>query len=139
RVMAFVITIMGVFFALKIPATGVLLLLAFDLSFAGLVVPLAGGLYWRKATWQGALACIILGSLTRLILFVLMPTAFGIDNTLLYIPNSILTTDFDGFPTLVSPLIGLAAFIIVSMMTGKNRATREYVNPEAREAQLYHR
>ena len=139
RVMAFVITIMGVFFALKVPATGVLLLLAFDLSFAGLVVPLAGGLYWRKATWQGALACIILGSLTRLILFVLMPTAFGIDNTLLYIPNSILTTDFDGFPTLVSPLIGLAAFIIVSMMTGKNRATREYVNPEAREAQLYHR
>lgn len=139
RVMAFVITIMGVFFALKIPATGVLLLLAFDLSFAGLVVPLAGGLYWRKATWQGALACIILGSLTRLILFVLMPTAFGIDNTLLYIPNSILTTDFDGFPTLVSPLIGLAAFIIVSMMTGKNKTTREYVNPEAREAQLYHR
>ncbi|MEL6908921.1 MAG: sodium:solute symporter family protein [Cyanobacteria bacterium J06598_4] len=139
RVMAFVITIMGVFFALKVPATGVLLLLAFDLSFAGLVVPLAGGLYWRKATWQGALACIILGSLTRLILFVLMPTAFGIDNTLLYIPNSILTTDFDGFPTLISPLIGLAAFIIVSMMTGKNKATREYVNPEARETQLYHR
>ncbi|MEO1340483.1 MAG: sodium:solute symporter family protein [Cyanobacteria bacterium J06635_13] len=139
RVMAFVITIMGVFFALRIPATGVLLLLAFDLSFAGLVVPLAGGLYWRKATWQGALACIILGSLTRLILFVLMPTAFGIDNTLLYIPNSILTADFDGFPTLISPLIGLAAFIIVSMMTGKNKATREYVNPEARETQLYHR
>ncbi|MEO0925730.1 MAG: sodium:solute symporter family protein [Cyanobacteria bacterium J06643_13] len=139
RVMAFVITIMGVFFALKVPATGVLLLLAFDLSFAGLVVPLAGGLYWRKATWQGALACIILGSLTRLILFVLMPTAFGIDNTLLYIPNSILTTDFDGFPTLISPLIGLAAFIIVSMMTGKNKVTREYVNPEARETQLYHR
>jgi len=139
RVMAFVITIMGVFFALKVPATGVLLLLAFDLSFAGLVVPLAGGLYWRKATWQGALACIILGSLTRLILFVLMPTAFGNDNTLLYIPNSILTTDFDGFPTLISPLIGLAAFIIVSMMTGKNKVTREYVNPEARETQLYHR
>ncbi|MEL7009799.1 MAG: sodium:solute symporter, partial [Cyanobacteria bacterium J06588_4] len=58
---------------------------------------------------------------------------------LLYIPNSILTTDFDGFPTLISPLIGLAAFIIVSMMTGKNKATREYVNPEARETQLYHR
>ncbi len=123
RVMAFVITIMGVFFALKVPATGVLLLLAFDLSFAGLVVPLAGGLYWRKATWQGALSCIVLGSLTRLIFFVLMPTAFGIDNTLLYIPNNILTADFDGFPTLISPLVGLAAFIIVSMMTGKNKAT----------------
>ena len=139
RVMAFVITIMGVFFALKVPATGVLLLLAFDLSFAGLVVPLAGGLYWSKATWQGALACIILGSLTRLIFFVLMPTAFGIDNTLLYIPNNILTTDFDGFPTLISPLVGLGAFIIISMMTGKNKPTREYVNPKAKETQLYRR
>ncbi len=139
RVMAFVITIMGVFFALKVPATGVLLLLAFDLSFAGLVVPLAGGLYWQKATWQGALACIILGSLTRLIFFVLMPTAFGIDNTLIYIPNNILTADFDGFPTLISPLVGLAAFIIISIMTGKNKATREYVNPKVRETQLYRR
>ena len=127
RLMAFVITAMGVFFALKVPQTGVLLLLAFDLSFAGLVVPLAGGLYWRGATWQGALSCIILGSLTRLILFVLMPTAFGIDNTLLYIPNNIFTADFDGFPTLISPLVGLAAFMIISNLTRGNKPTRERV------------
>ncbi|MEM9509300.1 MAG: sodium:solute symporter family protein, partial [Cyanobacteria bacterium P01_E01_bin.35] len=135
RVMAFVITIMGVFFALKVPATGVLLLLAFDLSFAGLVVPLAGGLYWSKATWQGALSCIILGSLTRLIFFILMPTAFGIDNTLLYIPNSIFTQDFDGFPTLISPLVGLAAFIIISQLTGGNKESRKSVRSQEREAQ----
>jgi Na+/proline symporter len=126
RLMAFVITAMGVFFALKVPQTGVLLLLAFDLSFAGLVVPLAGGLYWRGSTWQGALSCIILGSLTRLIFFVLMPTAFGIDNTLLYIPNNIFTADFDGFPTLISPLVGLAAFMIISNLT-RNKSTRERV------------
>ncbi|MEM6612766.1 MAG: sodium:solute symporter family protein [Cyanobacteria bacterium P01_C01_bin.72] len=136
RVMAFVITIMGVFFALKVPATGVLLLLAFDLSFAGLVVPLAGGLYWNKATWQGALSCIILGSLTRLIFFVLMPTTFGIDNTLLYIPNNIFTVDFDGFPTLISPLVGLAAFVIISNLTGGTKATRTRVNSEEREASM---
>ena len=139
RVMAFVITIMGVFFALKVPATGVLLLLAFDLSFAGLVVPLAGGLYWSKATWQGALSCIVLGSLTRLIFFVLMPTTFGIDNTLLYIPNSVFTADFDGFPTLISPLLGLAAFIIISNLTGGVKATRAKVYSEEREASIYRR
>ena len=133
RVMAFVITAMGVFFALKVPQTGVLLLLAFDLSFAGLVVPLAGGLYWKKSTWQGALSCIILGSLTRLIFFVLMPTAFGIDNTLLYIPNNIFTPDFDGFPTLISPLVGLAAFMIISNLTRGNKPTRERVRSEERE------
>ena len=122
RFMAFVITLMGVFFAVKVPQTGILLLLAFDLGFAGLLVPLAGGLYWSKATWQGALSCIVLGSLTRLIFFVLMPTAFGIDNTLLYIPNDIFTPDFDGFPTLISPLVGLAAFIIVSSLTKGSKA-----------------
>ena len=139
RVMAFIITLLGVIFALKVPQTGVLLLLAFDLSFAGLVVPLAGGLYWSKSTWQGALSCIILGSLTRLIFFALMPTAFGIDNTLLYIPNSIFTADFDGFPTLISPLVGLAAFVIVSNLTGGSRKTRERVGSQEREIPVYRR
>jgi Na+/proline symporter len=117
RTMAVVITLLGIFFALRVPQTGVLLLLAFDLGFAGLLVPLTGGLFWPKATREGALACIIVGSLTRLILFMLMPTTFGIDNTLLYIPNTLFTPDFDGIPTLVSPLIGLAVFLIVSNKT----------------------
>lgn len=139
RVMAFVITTLGVLFALRVPQTGVLLLLAFDLGFAGLVVPLAGGIYWNKSTWQGALACIILGSLTRLVFFVLMPTTFGIDNTLLYIPNGIFTADFDGFPTLISPLIGLAAFIIISNLTGGRRKSRQRIRTEEKEVTAYHR
>ena len=119
RIMALVMTLMGVFFALRVPETGVLLLLAFDLGFAGLLVPLAGGLYWSKATWQGALACIIIGSLTRLVFFALVPVTFGIENTLLHIPNDIFTDAFDGFPTLISPLIGLVVFVVISNLTYK--------------------
>ncbi|MGB0562395.1 MAG: sodium:solute symporter family transporter, partial [Spirulinaceae cyanobacterium] len=119
RLMAIVITALGVFFAIKIPQTGVLLLLAFDLGFAGLIVPLTGGLFWPRATWQGAIACIVIGSATRLLFFVLMPTMFGVDNTLLYIPNPWFTLDFDGFPTLISPLIGLIVFLVVSHFTYK--------------------
>ena len=117
RLMAVVITAVGVFLGLRVPQTGVLLLLAFDMSFAGLVVPLIGGLFWPKATWQGAIACIAVGSLSRLIMFALMPTMFGVDNTLLYIPNSLMSSTFDGFPTLISPLLGLAAFVLVSQFT----------------------
>ncbi|MEM8809452.1 MAG: sodium:solute symporter, partial [Cyanobacteria bacterium P01_G01_bin.38] len=117
RLMAVVITLLGVFFAIQIPQTGVLLLLAFDLGFAGLVVPLTGGLFWARATWQGALACIIVGSLTRLFFFVLMPTMFGAENTLAYIPNGLFSDTFDGFPTLISPIIGLIVFVVVSNMT----------------------
>ncbi|ESA34680.1 sodium:solute symporter [Leptolyngbya sp. Heron Island J] len=116
RVMAIVITLLGVFFAMRIPQTGVLLL-AFDLGFAGLVVPLTGGLFWLRSTWQGALACIIVGSLTRLFFFVMMPTMFGVDNTLLYIPNPLFQSSFDGFPTLISPLIGLVVFVVVFHLT----------------------
>ena len=136
RATGFVVSVLGVIFALKVPQTGVLLLLAFDLSFAGLVVPMAGGIYWNRSTWQGALSCIVLGSLTRLIFFVLMPTTFGIDNTLLYIPNNIFTADFDGFPTLISPLVGLAAYIIVSNLTGGSKSTKQRVHSQERQ-QVY--
>ncbi|MDY6805739.1 MAG: sodium:solute symporter family protein [Cyanobacteriota bacterium] len=121
RFMAFGITSLGVLFAVLVPQTGILLLLAFDLGFAGLLVPLAGGLYWPKANKYGALACVFAGTGTRLILFVMMPTMFGSDNTLLYLKNSIFTADFDGFPTLISPLVGLAAFIGVSLLTSGGR------------------
>ncbi|MEM7769116.1 MAG: sodium:solute symporter family protein [Cyanobacteria bacterium P01_A01_bin.37] len=117
RIMAAFITLMGVFFALRVPQTGSLLLLAFDLGFAGLVVPLTGGLFWPRATWQGAMACIIVGSLTRLVFFILMPTMFGTANTLLYLPNTLLTADFDGIPTLISPIVGLITFVVVSNLT----------------------
>ncbi|WOD38531.1 sodium:solute symporter family protein [Nodosilinea sp. E11] len=119
RLMAVVITVLGVVLGLRVPQTGVLLLLAFDMSFAGLVVPLLGGLFWAKATRQGALACIAVGSLSRLLMFALMPTMFGVDNTLLYFPNGLFTADFDGFPTLISPLLGLVAFVAVSLLTYK--------------------
>ncbi|MGF1516107.1 MAG: sodium:solute symporter family protein [Elainellaceae cyanobacterium] len=117
RTMAFVVMMLAVFLALRVPQNGLLLLLAFDLGFAGLLVPLAGGLFWPKATAAGALACIVAGSLTRLVLFVLTPTAFGIDNNLLYLPNNFLGADFDGLPTLLSPLLGFVVFVTVSLLT----------------------
>ena len=117
RLMAIVITLLGIFLGLRVPQTGVLLLLGFDLGFAGLVVPLLGGLFWSRSTRQGALACIVAGSMTRLLLFALMPTMFGVDNTLFYIPNGLLSESFDGFPTLISPLVGLIAFVVVSNLT----------------------
>lgn len=135
RLMAVVITLLGIFFAIRVPQTGVLLLLAFDLGFAGLVVPLAGGLFWPKATRQGALACIIIGSATRLVLFALMPVMFGADNTLLYIPNEIFTSAFDGFPTLISPIVGLTVFIVVSNFTYRPPTPEQQI--EAMERQMH--
>ena len=54
-----------------------------------------------------------------------MPTMFGVDNTLLYIPNSLFTIDFDGFPTLISPIVGLIAFLVVSNLTYRPQSPEE--------------
>lgn len=137
RLMAVVITVMGVFFAIQVPQTGVLLLLAFDLGFAGLIVPLTGGLFWPRSTRQGALACIVVGSTARLLLFVLMPTMFGADNTLFYLDNPWFTSDFDGFPTLICPLIGLAVFIVVSHFTYKPLAPQQVPIASSEEMRVH--
>ncbi len=117
RIMMVPITILGIFFAIRVPETGVLLTLAFDVAFAGLLIPLVMGLFWSKANTPSALAAIIFGSGTRLVLFALTPTVYGVDNTLLYIPNDFISPAFDGLPTLISPLVGLGVFVLMALST----------------------
>lgn len=102
---------LGVFFALRVPQTGVLLTLAFDLLLACLVVPFLFGLFWSRATTAAAVACVAVGSTVHLVLFALTPTAYGAPNTLLHVPNDLVTAGFDGFPTFLAAAAGLAAFL----------------------------
>lgn len=117
RVLMIPITLSAVFLALRVPETGILLTLAFDVALASLLVPFALGVYWSKANKPAALAAIITGSVTRLALFVLVPTTYGVDNTLLYIPNNVFTASFDGIPTILSALAGLVVFVVVALAT----------------------
>lgn len=117
RVMMVPITLLGIFFALRVPETGILLTLAFDVVLAGLFAPFALGLFWSKANTPAALAAIVLGSGTRLAFFVLTPTVYGAENTLIYLPNDLIPATFDGLPTLISPLVGLGAFVILALST----------------------
>jgi SSS family solute:Na+ symporter len=107
---------LGVLFALRVPQTGVLLTLAFDLLLAGLVAPFLFGLFWKRATTSAAVACIAVGSSVRLVLFALTPTAYGTENTLLYIPNSLVGATFDGFPTFIAAGAGLLAFLVTALL-----------------------
>lgn len=125
RLMAVPITVLGVFFALRVPATGMLLVLAFDIMFAGALVPLALGLYWPDvATTPAALASMISGSVTRLAFFVLIPVTYGYENTLLYVQNDIFTAAFDGIPTFIAPTVSLAVFLAVGYATRESYGVR---------------
>jgi Na+/pantothenate symporter len=55
---------------------------------AGAFVPLVLGLYWSEmANTPAALSSMVAGSATRLVLFVLVPTTYAYENTLLYVPH----------------------------------------------------
>ena len=118
RLMAIPITLLGIFFALRVSATGMLLVLAFDIMLAVAFVPLVFGLYWPdKANTPAALSSMVAGSATRLVLFVLVPTTYAYENTLLYVPNDIFTASFDGLPTFIAAGVSLVTFVAVAYAT----------------------
>lgn len=126
RLMSIPITLLGIFFAIRVSATGMLLVLAFDIMLAGAFVPLVLGLYWSEmANTPAALASMVGGSVTRLVLFVLVPTTYAYENTLLYIENDIFTASFDGLPTFIAAAVSLVAFVVVAYATKDSYGARE--------------
>jgi solute:Na+ symporter, SSS family len=107
----------AIFFALRVPETGILLTLAFDLMLAGLVVPFVFGHYAKRITTGAAVAAIAVGVSVRLVLFALTPVFYGAENTLLYVDNSIVGAGFDGWPTFIAPTASLLAFLAVLAFT----------------------
>jgi Na+/proline symporter len=93
------------------PEPGVLLVVAFDIVFAGCVVPLFFGVHWPKANAPGAVAAIVAGTTARLIAHFATPAAWA------------------GLDTLIPPVISLLAFYISCQVT------RDRV-PERHEALL---
>jgi SSS family solute:Na+ symporter len=122
----------AVFFALRVPQTGILLTLAFDLMLAGLVVPFVFGHYARRITTAAAVSAIAAGVTVRLALFALTPTFYGAENTLLHIPNSVVGPGFDGWPTFIAPCVSLVAFL-VALALARPRSPDVAVAPVARE------
>jgi Na+/proline symporter len=93
------------------PEPGIMLVLAFDVVFAGCLVPLTLGIYWKKANRWGALAAVIGGSILRLVLFLSVGNPdFGI----FYIPEHLA-----GIDTMIPPVFSLALMVPVSLLTQK--------------------
>ncbi|UCF92249.1 MAG: sodium:solute symporter family protein [Desulfobacterales bacterium] len=89
----------SIYMAIVRPEPGILLVLAFDVVFAGCLVPLTLGLYWKKANTPGALAAFIIGSLLRLYLYYNIPEHLA------------------GLDTLIPPVVSLIVMVPVSLMT----------------------
>ena len=99
-----------------IPRPGVYLILAFDIVFAGCFVPLVLGTYWKKSTTVAAAASIVIGSGLRMILYFIITTA----------PPTSPYAAYAGLDTMIPPIVSLAIFVGVSLLTYKKAPTRQH-------------
>lgn len=81
------------------PEPGILLVVAFDIVFAGCVIPLFFGVYWARATQAGALASILTGTIARGICYFVVPGEWA------------------GLDTLLPPVLSAAAFLAGSLLS----------------------
>jgi len=81
------------------PEPGILLVVAFDIVFAGCVIPLFLGVYWARATQAGALASILTGTIARGICYFAVPAELA------------------GLDTLLPPVLSGIAFVAGSLLT----------------------
>lgn len=121
----------AILFALRVPQTGILLTLAFDMLLAALVVPFVFGHFWSRGGTAAAVAAMVAGTLVRLVLFLLTPTVYGVQNTLLYIPNTVVGAGFDGWPTFAGGLASLAAYVVVVLLGQQHRTRAPRPSPRA--------
>jgi len=95
RVLAIPTAGAAMIFAWLRPEPGILLVVAFDIVFAGCVVPLFAGVYWQKANARGAVASIVVGTATRLVAHFVTPPAWA------------------GLDTLVPPVLSAITFYLM--------------------------
>jgi SSS family solute:Na+ symporter len=95
RVLAIPTAAAAMIFAWLRPEPGILLVVAFDIVFAGCVVPLFAGVYWQKANARGAVGSIVVGTAARLVAHFVTPPSWA------------------GLDTLIPPMLSAITFYVI--------------------------
>ena len=119
------LALFGILIAYRISQTGILLTLAFDLMLCCLIPALFGGLFWKRTSRQAVFASAVVGFVLRVAFFVLCPTVYGVENTLLYLPNDLISADMDGWVTFISFGASLITFFVVAALCPRSEAENE--------------
>jgi SSS family solute:Na+ symporter len=59
---------------------------------------------------------------------------YGVENTVLYVPNDVFGPGFDGWPTFIAPVASMLAFVTVALLSGPRPAPAEPASTPAAEA-----
>jgi SSS family solute:Na+ symporter len=134
RVAMIPFVIAGAFLAIRVSQTGILLTLAFDLMLACLAAPFLLGVFWKRPGAAAALTAIGVGFVVRMVFLALTPTLYGVPNDILYVPNTLVGPEFDGWATLLAAAIGFGTFIVVGLLAPRRAA--EHAAEEVVRAEL---
>ena len=116
RIAMIPIVLTAVVLAIRVSQTGILLTLAFDLMLACLAAPFILGVFWRRPGVSAALISAGVGFVVRIVFLALTPTLYGVPNDLFYVPNTLVTADFDGWATIVAAFIGFGTYVTVGAL-----------------------
>lgn len=116
------VVIIGAFLAIQISQTGVLLTLAFDIMLACLAGPFIAGIYWRRPGQVALLTAAGVGFVVRMVFLALQPTLYGVENDILYVPNTIAGEGFDGWATLIAVAISFSVFLTMTWLRPRSQA-----------------
>jgi cation/acetate symporter len=98
--------------------------LAFAIAASGIFPALVMALFWRKFTTAGAVACIVVGTVSALVLIFISPTiqedVLGNDSAIFPLKN----------PALVSMPLAFLTGIVVSLLSPERRAEERFVEAE---------
>ena len=109
RLMAIPTALAGAWVAWRWPEPGILLVVAFDIVFAGCVVPLFLGVHWKRASSGAAIASILAGTACRVAAHFLTPPPLA------------------GLDTLLPPIVSTAVFVGVTAFRQDDTATSSAV------------
>ncbi len=123
----------GILIAARLSETGILLTLAFDLMLCCLIPALFGGLFWKRSSKAAVFASCSVGLVLRIAFFVLTPTIYGAENTLLYFENPWLTADIDGWNTFICFGASLITYFAVAAFCPRTAADEEAEKAELAE------
>ncbi|MFA5842843.1 MAG: sodium:solute symporter [Candidatus Gracilibacteria bacterium] len=118
------IACIAMIFAILLPSPGVLLTVAFDIMFSSLLAPFVFAFYLKKPNITAALYSISTGFLIRFLFWIFTPTSFGVENSILYIPNSFLSANWDGMGTILSPLIALIVYALIYSFSKNSKSSK---------------
>ncbi|OLT09139.1 hypothetical protein BJF77_01295 [Kocuria sp. CNJ-770] len=116
------VVLTGILLAVRVSQTGILLTLAFDLMLASLSASFILGTFWKRPGARAALAAAGVGLTSRLVFLALTPTIYGAPNELFHLENTLVTSAFDGWATLLAGALGWLTYVLVGLTAARPQA-----------------